>query len=175
MKEGIYLGPPRARRLVRKIFVVVALVATAVSSTLSYVSHRRAAVLEDDVARLRSASTSAPRALTGDEALTRLRRLRAVADSGALASIAPTEVLTLVASTLPEDMQLESLSAATAPPSRNLLLEATTTRPDDVSALQRRMSTSSLVSGTELLEERLLAEGALAVRLQVTLAGPSTR
>jgi hypothetical protein len=67
---------------------------------------------------------------------------------------------------------LASLSLKASPPNRSLLLEAFAADAERVTELQRRMTRSSLVAATRLLEERRSVDGRLLVRLQVDLREP---
>jgi len=98
-------------------------------------------------------------------------RLRLALDSGAPGTVAPTALLRLVESALPEGVLLERLSF-NASPQQSLTLEAVALGGDRVTELQRRLSSSSSVSMTRVLEERRLPDGRLAVRIQVGLEQP---
>jgi len=89
-------------------------------------------------------------------------------DSEAPGTVAPTALLRLVESALPEGVLLETLSF-NARPRQSLTLEAAALGGDRVTELQRRLSSSSSVSTTRVLEERRLPDGRLAVRIQVDL------
>jgi hypothetical protein len=83
-------------------------------------------------------------------------------------------VLRLVASTLPDEMTLVSLTLS-SPPRRSLLIEAVANGAEAVTSLQENVARSPLVSGTRLLEERRATDGGLSVRFEVELVEPRTQ
>jgi hypothetical protein len=173
MKQGIHLGPPRGRRSLLSLALVLAAVAGVILGILSL-------VLREDVVRLRGDLTRSPGELPAplDSSGGQTRAaalLTAVLESGALDAIRPTEVLAMLQSTLPEGMVLSSLSIATAPPNPSLLVEALTDDEGQVTRFERRVASSPLVAATKLLEERRSPDGRLAVRLSVDLTGKAAR
>lgn len=169
MKEGIHLGPPRPKLPAVLRGLGSALAASAVVLAVLVLRDRReVAELRQDVERL---TEEASRSASEDVDVKVASSLETILVSGLLEAVAPTEALRLVSSSLPDGMSLVSLSLDASPPNRSLTLEATAMSASEVTELERRITTSSMVSGTTLLEERRLPGGALSVRLQVDLLG----
>ncbi len=175
MKQGIYLGPPPARS---NLLLAVLLVAAGAGALVLAVVYQRARTeveeLANEVASLSRAfsrpveGAESPLSPSPDRTRFVAARLRLGLDSGAPDTVAPTALLRLVESALPQGVVLERLSF-TASPQQSLTLEAVALGGDGVTELQRRLSASSPVSTTRVLEERRLADGRLAVRIQVGL------
>jgi hypothetical protein len=168
VKQGIYLGPPRPKLpgIIRGLGLAMA--AAAVLLGVFVVRDRReVAELRRDVERLTEEVSSAPAAAGVHPGVA--SSLETVLVSGLLDTVAPTDALRLLSSSLPEGMTLVNASLDASPPNRTLTLEATAASAGEVTELERRMSASPMVSGTTLLEERRLPGGALSVRLEVNL------
>jgi Tfp pilus assembly protein PilN len=177
MKQGIYLGRPPARS---NLLLLVMLVAAGAGALVLAVLYQRARTeveeLENEVASLSRAfsgpeGAESPLSPSPDRTRFVAARLRLALDSGAPGTVAPTALLRLVESALPEGVLLERLSF-NASPQQSLTLEAVALGGDRVTELQRRLSSSSSVSMTRVLEERRLPDGRLAVRIQVGLEQP---
>lgn len=169
MKQGINLGRPPARS---NFLLTVMLVAAGAGALVLAVLYQRARTqveaLGNEVASLSESLTQSPPTPSPDRARLVAARLRLALDSGTPGTVAPTALLRLVESALPEGVLLERLSF-NASPQPSLTLEAVALGGDRVTALQRRLSASPSVSTTSLLEERRLPDGRLAVRIQVGL------
>jgi hypothetical protein len=125
------------------------------------------AALAAEVASLSESVIEFPAATSADRERV-AARLRLAVDSGTLAVVSPTALLRLVESALPEGVVLGRLSF-NASPQQSLTLDAVALGGDLVTELQRRLSAAPFVSSTGLLEERRLADGRVAVRIQVGL------
>ena len=169
MKQGINLGRPPAHSSLPVTVMLVAAVAAALAlAFLCQRSRTEAGSLADEVASLEASLTESPPAASPDQARLAAVRLRLALDSGVPGTVAPTALLHLVESALPEGVVLERLSF-NASPEQSLTLEAAALGGDRVTELQRRLSASPSVSATSLLEERRRPDGRLAVRIQVGL------
>jgi len=169
MKQGINLGRPPAGSIRPLIALVVA--AGAAALALGFLYHRsrvEAASLASEVASLSESLIEPPAALSADRERFVAARLRLALDSGALGTVSPTALLRLVEKALPEGVVVGRLSF-NASPQQSLTLDAVALGGDLVTELQRRLSAAPLVSSTGLLEERRLADGRVAVRIQVGL------
>jgi hypothetical protein len=125
-------------------------------------------VLRADVDRRERATATEPLGLD-DEASAVLSRLRAAADSGVAAGMAPTELLQMVAAALPDEVAVVGMSLEPSVPRPSLVIDAIARREEDVTALERSMAAAEPVVATKLLGERTAADGSLSVRLQVDL------
>jgi hypothetical protein len=144
--------------------------AGAAALALAFLHHRsraEVASLAAEVASL-SESVTESRPVSSPDRERVAARLRLVLDSGTSRTVPPTAVLRLVESALPEGVVLERLSFS-ASPQQSLTLDAVAPGGDAVTELQRRLSAAPLVSSTDLLEERRLADGRVAARIQVGL------
>jgi len=169
MKQGINLGrPPASSSLPVAAMLVAALGAALVLAVLYQRALAQVEALESEVASLSDSLTEDPPAASPDRARFVADRLRLALDSGTPGSSSPTALLHLVESVLPDGVLLGRLSF-TASPQPTLTLEASALGGDRVTELQRRLSSSPLVSATSVLEERRLPDGRLAVRIQVGL------
>jgi hypothetical protein len=169
MKQGIYLGPPPARSSLPLTAMLVVAAAGALVLAFLYQRSRTAAdSLAAEVASLSASLTESSPAPSADRARLVAARLRLALESGAPDTVAATALLRLVESALPQGVVLESL-LFNARPQQVLTLEARAPGGDRVTELQRRLSSSPLVSATSVLEERRLSDGRLAVRIQVGL------
>ena len=169
MKQGINLGPPpaRSKRPVTAMFVAAG--AGAIALAVLYQRARTdVEALANEVASLSESLTESQPAPSPDRARLVAARLRLALESGTPGTVAPTALLRLLESALPQGVLLERLSF-NASPQPSLTLEAVALGGDRVTALQRRLSASLSVSTTSLLEERRLPDGRLAVRIQVGL------
>jgi Tfp pilus assembly protein PilN len=151
--------------------VAALLVAAGAAALALAVLYQRARTeveaLAEEVATLSESLTESPPP-SPDQARFVAARLRLALDSGTPGTVAPTALLRLVESALPEGVLLGSLSF-NASPQPSLTLEAVALGGDRVTDLERRLSASPSVSTTSLLEERRLPDGRLAVRIQVGL------
>jgi hypothetical protein len=174
MKQGIHLGPPRGRRSLLSLALFLAAVGAVALGILSFVVRRDVVRLREELERSSGGESSASPGSSGDGQRA-AALLDAVLESGALDAIRPTEVLSMLQSTLPDEMVLVSLSIATAPPSPSLLVEALADEAGQVTLFERRVAGSPLVAATKLLEERRSPDGRLAVRLSVDLTRKAAR
>jgi hypothetical protein len=174
MKQGIYLGRPPARYNLLLLAMLAAAGAGALVLTVFYQRARtEVEALANEVVSLSRAfsgpeGAESPLGPSADRTRFVAARLRLALDSGAPGTVAPTVLLRLVESALPEGVLLGRLSF-NASPQQSLTLEAIALGGDRVTELQRRLSASSSVSTTRVLEERRLPDGRLAVRIQVGL------
>lgn len=169
MKQGINLGPPPERSSLPLTAMLVAAAAGALVLALLYQRSRTASdSLADEVASLSASLTEYSPAPSEDRARLVAARLRLALESGAPNTVAATALLRLVESALPHGVVIESL-LFNARPQQVLTLEAMAPGGDRVTELQRRLSSSPLVSATSVLEERRLSDGRLAIRIQVGL------
>ena len=168
MKQGIHLGRPPARS---NLLVTALLVAAGTAAlALAFLHHRsrmEVASLASEVASLSESLVESPAASSPDRERV-AARLRLALDSGTLGTVAPTALLRLVESALPEGVVLGRLSF-NASPQQSLTLDAVALGGDLVTELQRRLVAAPIVSSTGLLEESRLADGRVAVRIQVGL------
>ena len=168
MKQGIHLGRPPARSKRPVAALLVAAGAAALALAVLYQRARtEVEALAEEVATLSESLMESPLP-SPDQARFVAARLRLALDSGTPGTVAPTALLRLVESALPEGVLLGSLSF-NASPQPSLTLEAVALGGDRVTDLERRLSASPSVSTTSLLEERRLPDGRLAVRIQVGL------
>jgi hypothetical protein len=170
MKQGIHLGRPPARSsLFVKTLLLASAAAALVLAVLYLEARAEADALASEVQSLEQALASlSPHHRPDGERLV-AARLRLALDSGAAGAVSPTELLRLAESALPEGVVLGRLSF-NASPQPVLTLEAATFTGDRVTEMQRRLLASPSVATASLLEERLLADGRLGVRIQVGLA-----
>ncbi len=169
MKQGINLGRPPARTNRPVAALLVASGAAAlVLAFLHYRSHIEVDSLAGEVASLSESLIESESSSSPDRERFVAARLRLALDSGTLATVSPTALLRLVEGALPEGVVLGRLSF-NARPQQSLTLDAVALGSDRVTELQRRLSAAPLVSSTGLLEERRLADGRVAVRIQVGL------
>jgi hypothetical protein len=168
MRQGIHLGPPRRRRSLSSLALLLAAVAALALGALSLRVHRDVMRLEDELGRSSPGERPAPSDSTA-ETRRAATLLKAVLETGVPDVIRTTEVLSMLASTLPDEMVLVSLSIAAAPPTPGLVAEALADDAHQVTLFQSRVASSPLVAGTRLLEERRSSDGRLAVRLSVDL------
>jgi hypothetical protein len=174
MRHGIHLGPPRRRRSPLSVLLLLAAAAGVALAGAALLVRRDVVRLSEEPARSTRGEPPAPLDSSGvGERAAML--LAAVLEAGVLDAVRPTEVLSMLQSTLPEEMVLSSLEIAAAAPTPSLLVEARADEAPHVTLFQRRVANSPLVSRTRLLEERRSPDGALAVRLQVDLTGKAAR
>jgi hypothetical protein len=168
MKQGINLGRPPARSMRPVAALLVA--AGAAALALAFLHHRSRAEVDSLGAEVASLSESIieSRAGSSPDRERVAARLRLALDSGTLRTVPPTAVLRLVESALPEGVVLGRFSFS-ASPQQSLTLDAVAPGGDLVTELQRRLSAAPYVNSTDLLEERRLADGRVAVRVQVGL------
>ena len=165
MREGIYLGPPPGRTAgIVRALLVLALLGVILQWVLYTRDRSRVMQLRDTVFTAESDST--PVEMNGAEAAEILHELHAVALVGVIDAIPPTSALRFVETVLPEGVVLTRLDIDVRS-SAIFTLAAIAKSAEEISTLQREVENSPLVVSTELLEERRMPGGQLAIRLRV--------
>jgi hypothetical protein len=150
------------------LLVVAAAAAVALASMVQR-ARSEVQALERELRGLEESLESSAQGPAPEEVLRQAERLRLALGSGASDAVSTTDLIRLVDGALPEGVVLARMSFS-ATPQPVLMLEATTTDGDRITEMERRLRASRPVATTSLLEERRLADGRLALRLQVDLA-----
>lgn len=168
MREGIYLGPPPGRTAgILRALLVLALLGV-IAQWVWYARDRfRVTQLRGEVFTTEPGSTPVEGVeVNRAEAAEILRELHAVTRVGVMDAIPPTSALRFVETVLPEGVVITRLDLDVGRPAV-FTLAAIATSAAEVSTLQRKVEGSPLVVSTELLEERRMPAGQLAIRLRV--------
>ncbi len=173
MREGIYLGPPPGRTagIVRALLVLALL--GVITQWVWYARDRfRVTQLRGEV--FTTESGSIPVEVNEAEAAEIMRELHAVTLVGVMDAIPPTSALRFVETVLPEGVVITRLDLDVGRPAI-FTLAAMATSAAEVSTLQRKVEGSPLVVSTELLEERRMPAGQLAIRLRVEVVEEASK
>jgi hypothetical protein len=119
-------------------------------------------------------SSKARQALERAPASDTIRWLVAVARSGAIKAVCPTEALGAAADALPRDARILSLRLESSPPEAEMTIEALAGDPRSAADFVFGLSESSLVLQTEILEERHQGDGDIRLRISASLRNRGT-
>lgn len=172
MRQGLHFGRrPPDRGVGRLLAVLLALLVASVVHLVIYQSERRALSRQgDELESLRGdARVELDRMLADPSRQRAIRGLAAASRSGVAIGLKPSDVLDMLAESLPEGVRIVGLSLRISESSPSLSFDAVASRSELVSELQERIGSGRFVRSTEVLEERLLTEGGWAVRLRADL------